>query len=243
MNLDGRREKFVPGTCVVCHGGDHYAGKFPEDGSGFANVGGHFLPYDIGNFEFASSPGLQKCSQEDQIFHLNQNVLNAGPTGAESDLIPGWYSTTGSVSCPSTVHHVLNEDYIPPSWQASGDPIAISHYHDVGARSCRTCHVAMIEAYNFDHYGNVVTPSGNGTAQLPGRTFDFQVTVCGGPATDNNTIRWYTTPNSLVTFNRFWLSYQNTVGLPDQGTSLINFSTNDPANPDVSAFCVPVLPQ
>jgi len=179
-NLDGRREKFVPGTCVVCHGGDHYAGKFPEDGSGFANVGGHFLPYDIGNFEFASSPGLQKCSQEDQIFHLNQNVLNAGPTGAESDLIPGWYSTTGSVSCPSTVHHVLNEDYIPPSWQASGDPIAISHYHDVGARSCRTCHVAMIEAYNFDHYGNVVTPSGNGTAQLPGRTFDFQVTVCGG---------------------------------------------------------------
>ena len=23
VNLDGRREKFVPGTCVICHGGDH----------------------------------------------------------------------------------------------------------------------------------------------------------------------------------------------------------------------------
>jgi hypothetical protein len=60
VNLDGRREKFVPGTCVVCHGGDHYAGKFPENGTGFANVGGHFLPYDAGNFEFAGKTGLQK---------------------------------------------------------------------------------------------------------------------------------------------------------------------------------------
>src|SRR5258705_8033645 len=34
INLDGRREKFVPGTCVVCHGGDHCAGKFPDDGTG-----------------------------------------------------------------------------------------------------------------------------------------------------------------------------------------------------------------
>jgi hypothetical protein len=64
VNMDGRREKFVPGTCVVCHGGDHYAGKFPEDGSGFANVGGHFLPYDTGNFEFSSKAGLTEADQE-----------------------------------------------------------------------------------------------------------------------------------------------------------------------------------
>ncbi len=39
INLDGRREKFVPGVCVACHGGDKYAGKFPEDGSGAADIG------------------------------------------------------------------------------------------------------------------------------------------------------------------------------------------------------------
>ena len=46
--------------------------------------------------------------------------FGAGPNTAESELIPGWYSTTGSVTYPSTVKHVFNEDYIPPSWQASG---------------------------------------------------------------------------------------------------------------------------
>ena len=224
VNLDGRREKFVPGTCVVCHGGDHYAGKFPEDGTGFANVGGHFLPYDAGNFEFASKSGLQKCQQEDSIFHLNQNVLNAGPNIAEDELIGGWYSSNGTVSCPASVHHVLNEDYVPPSWLASTAPSAVSYYKDVSARSCRTCHVAMIEGYNFDHYQNVVS----GTDALPGGTFDFAVSICGNGA-DSDTIRWNTMPNSLVTFNRFWLSYQNTIGIPDQVTLLQNF-TNDTGN-------------
>lgn len=238
VNLDGRREKFVPGTCVVCHGGDHYAGKFREDGSGSANVGGHLLPYDVGNFEFASKPGLQKCAQEDQLFHLNQNVLSAGPTTAESELIPGWYSTTGTVTCPSSTTHVLNEDYVPPSWLASGDPIAISYYKDVNARSCRTCHVAMIEGYNFDHYANIVN-GGSGTDALPGGTFDFAVTVCGGPTVDADVLRWYTMPNSLVTYNRFWLSYQNTVGFPDQATSLINFA-QDTGN---GGYCTPTPPQ
>ena len=231
INLDGRREKFVPGTCVVCHGGDHYGGKFPEDGSGFANVGGHFLPYDVGNFEFASTTGLRKCDQEDQIYRLNQNILNAGPTVAESELVPGWYSTTGSVSCPSTTAHVLNEDFVPPSWLASGDATAISYYRTVNARSCRTCHVAMIEGFNFDHYQNVVNP----TFALPGDTFDFAVTVCGGGTDIFGSLahRLNTMPNSLVTFNRFWLSFQNGVGLPDQATSLMNF-LNDTGNP---GFC------
>ena len=90
VNLDGGREKFVPGTCVVCHGGDHHAGKFPEDGTGAADVGGHFLPYDVGNFEFSSKFGLRQKDQEQAIYYLNQNVLNAGPTQAERELIAGW---------------------------------------------------------------------------------------------------------------------------------------------------------
>jgi hypothetical protein len=105
VNLDGRREKFVPGTCVVCHCGDHYAVHFPEDGSGFANVGGRFLPYDVGNFEFASEPGLRRCEQEEQIYHLNQNLLDAGPTVAEQELISGWYSPHVSGGCASSVSH------------------------------------------------------------------------------------------------------------------------------------------
>jgi hypothetical protein len=48
---------------VVCHGGDHYAGKFPEAGSGFASVGGHFLPYDAGNFEFVVRPDSKNAAR------------------------------------------------------------------------------------------------------------------------------------------------------------------------------------
>ncbi len=56
VNLDTRREKFVPGTCVVCHGGDRYAGHFPPTGTA-ANVGGHFLPYGQGTSSFRPRSG------------------------------------------------------------------------------------------------------------------------------------------------------------------------------------------
>jgi len=207
VNLDGRREKFVPGTCVVCHGGDHYAGKFPEDGSGPANVGGHFLPYDTGNFEFSSKPGLTEADQEEAIYLLNQNVLHAGPTPAEQDLIGGWYANG----------HTLDKNYLPLSWQGQGS-IATSFYQDVLARSCRSCHVAMMEGYNFDHYQNIALGTTNNRFSDVG--FDMAINVCGG---SNQIVRDHMMPNSLVTFNRLWLTYQNTAGLPDQPAILASF--------------------
>jgi hypothetical protein len=239
VNLDGRREKFVPGTCVVCHGGDHYAGKFPQDGTGFANVGGHFLPYDAGNFEFASKIGLQKCNQEDAIYHLNQNILNGGPPQAETNLINGWYTTKGSVTCPATVTKVLNEDYVPASWVSASAPSAVSFYKNVIARSCRTCHTALNGGFNFDDYANMTAE----TLQLPGGAFNFEATVCGkssyGQGSQSFSQRWNTMPNSLVTFNRFMLSYQNTVGFPDQAKLLQQFETDTGWN----GYCTPVPPK
>jgi hypothetical protein len=304
VNLDGRREKFVPGTCLVCHGGDHYAGKFPEDGTGVADVGGHFLPYDVGNFEFSSAPGLTKCDQEEAIYHLNQNVLNANPTQAERDLIQGWYETR-SGQCSSNVAQVLDESFVPPSWQnaqrtvyissisrsanvvtvttqgshpfvanepvtigyvqdvsydgtfsisavnsstvfsysqagpdsssfqgaaTSKDSNAVSFYQNVNARSCRTCHVALIEGYNFDHYSNMVNILDSNGVINPGSNrfsdadFDISVNVCGGSL---GFARDHMMPNSLVTFDRLWLSANNTLGLPDQHDLLAKFYLNN----------------
>jgi hypothetical protein len=238
VNLDGRQEKFVPGTCVVCHGGDHYAGRFPEDGSGFANVGGHFLPYDVGNFEFSDELGLTKADQQLAIYKLNQNVLRAGPTVAEQELIAGipatpgipnsgyagWYGgippTPGVPGSGSPDGHVLKEDYVPRSWQEAQSqnpslPIA-SFYKNAHARSCRTCHVAMIEGYNFDHYENVEPGTGETqpydskstkSNRFPNHNVDnaFRVGLCGGSPKFE---RAYMMPNSANTFNRFWLSEQ-----------------------------------
>ena len=214
INLDGRQEKFVPGTCVVCHGGDHYAGKFPDDGSGAADVGGHFLPYDVGNFEFSSRLGLRQKDQEQLIYYLNQNVLNAGPTQAEKDLIAGWYANQPGF------RKVLNKTYIDPSWPGQGTA-AYTFYQGTYARSCRTCHVAMIEGYNFDHYQNI-TPGGPFyRADRP--EGDIGITTCGGT---QDTFRNHSMANSLVTFNRFWLSNDpvaNTAGDPNQVDELNQF--------------------
>lgn len=215
VNLDGRGEKFVPGTCVACHGGSHYAGKYPEDGSGPANVGAHFLPYDTGNFEFSTASNLTEAQQEVSIYHLNQNVLNAGPTLAEQELIAGWYA--GGTT--------LDKNYLPASWQTAANldstGVTASFYKDVLARSCRSCHVALREEYNFDHYANA-DPNGANDL-LPSPEHDIKVNVCGGSA---DMIRNYMMANSLVTFNKLWLTYQNTAGVPDQISIMQSFYAN-----------------
>lgn len=210
VNLDGRGEKFVPGTCVACHGGDHYAGHFPEDGSGSANIGAHFVPYDSGNFEFSSKPGLTLADQQEVIYLLNQNVLNAGPTVAEQELITGWYTTS----------HVLDPNYLPTSWQTAS-PNMINYYHSIYAHSCRTCHVAMTEGYNFDHFPNYQVPNGtyrSTTGVAP------TVTAQCGPGFELPLLA-YSMPNSLVTFNRFWGQF----GAPNSTAARI--ACNNAVNP------------
>lgn len=206
VNLDGRREKYVPGTCIVCHGGDHYAGPFPSDGTGKPNVGAHFLPYDVGNFLFSSQAGLRQSDQETSIYHLNQNVLNTGPTTQEKELINGWYASG----------QVQNLNFLPASWQGQSSA-ATNFYLNVQARSCRGCHIAMAETYDWEHFANMS---------------NLEVgTVCFG----QNSWGWrgHSMPNSLVTMNRFWLSQGNAVGLPDQ-VAIFNVYPGVPGPPGSS---------
>jgi hypothetical protein len=194
VNLDGRAEKFVPGVCVDCHGADYYAGHFPTDGSGVPDIGAHFLPYDPANFEFSSKSPYRLPDQEPGLYGLNQNVLNAGPTAAESDLIAGWYASG----------HTVNQSYVPTAWSqftlvAGQPPINLSQYHtELFARGgCRTCHVAVAPAIYFD----------------PGRmNYGYGLTCASEPYTWNYA---RSMPHSLVTFNRFWTSPSSTTD-PDE---------------------------
>jgi len=195
VNLDGRGEKFVPGTCVACHGGDQYLGHFPADGSGSPDIGAHFLPYDPGNFEFSSKPGLTLADQEAALYGLNQNVLAAGPTSAATQLIQGWYAAS----------HTNNQNFVPPLWSAYPAPTGTldlsQAYLKSFARACRTCHVAAytqiaVVPFDFGSLPYACNPSG----ATP--TFGFSM------------------PNSLVTFNRFWLSSGSTT-IPDQPNLLL----------------------
>jgi hypothetical protein len=95
-------------------------------------------------------------------------------------------------------------------------------YREVIARSCRTCHVAMNEPFNFDHFANVAPFSQ--TQVFPDPGFDMESNVCGGSTQFE---RDHMMPNSLITFNRFWLSAGTG---SDQPALLSGFYGQDSAN-------------
>jgi mono/diheme cytochrome c family protein len=229
VNLDGRGEKFVPGACVACHGGRGYLDikdaknnpfAFPDARSPLhsgGDLGAYFLPFDVGNFTFAS--GDSKL--EEPLFTLNEFVLGnvdgaiattnslnglADDTAQRdyfSQLFAGWYPGP-----PTKSVFEFDTEYVSPTYGADSDRF----YRDVIARSCRTCHVA-IAGKNWD-LQQPPTPTGTPNAPMPR---DSNLFVCGDRA--DAPLLSHAMPNSLVTSDRFWLSRkQSTVlvnGIPD----------------------------
>jgi hypothetical protein len=192
INLDGRQEKYIPGTCVACHGGDKYDGHFVGDGRGSPDFGGHFLPYDTGNFAFSSRPGLTKADQAAAIRKLNDIALKTNATPIEKALVKGWYAKGTDE---------LDEDYWPSDWQAEArkypDLDMEGLYKHVHARYCRTCHVAFERLGSHTRSDNPEVPWTSSSESLN----EYQALICGGsPWVQRN----HTMPNSLVTFNRLW---------------------------------------
>lgn len=199
INLDGRREKFVPGVCVACHGGDRYAGRFPTDGTGSADIGARFLPYDTGNFSFSAAAGLGKGDQQIAIHDLNINVLSSDPNLVTQELIAGWYAPGSTV---------LNETYLPTSWSGRS-ALDDKFYRFVYQHSCRTCHVAFTETLNFDHYANLFT-----VAPAPEVSSGVNRTSRSCDGQSFTFMRNFSMPNSLRTHDLFWGSQGAPIDLP-----------------------------
>jgi len=183
INLDGRGEKFMPGSCVACHGGTTYNGRFPEQQTASPFLGARFLPFDTGNYLFSSKSSLSEAAQSEAFFQLNQLVLatEIDPSSATSRLIAGWYANG----------HVLDKEYVPPVWQlADAQPAttgAARFYKDVVAISCRTCHVALGPQLDWD--ATLLTPARAATQ------------FCGGTA---NVAVNASMPNALISRDRLF---------------------------------------
>jgi hypothetical protein len=185
VDLDKRGKKFVPGLCVACHGGDTYPGGNPVDGNKYLqnpNIGTHFLPFDLDNFIYLTTPQtFSKTNQEGKFRRLNQLIKDTDPTAAIKKLIDIWY--------PSGTSSQQSKN-VPPGWE--DNPVTQLNekdlYLDVVKRSCRTCHVAARTTpinFSFNQFKDFMNLRGL-----------IQSRVC-----DKHEM-----PNAVMTFDLFWLS-------------------------------------
>ena len=169
VNLDGRGEKFMPGTCVACHGGSQYNGRFAEKGNPSPYLGSGFLPFDTGNYLFGSNAALGEPAQSASFHALNQLVrgTEAAADTAVSRLVQGWYAN-GSKT--------LNKAYVPDVWMAA-DAMpqtagAARFYREIVGSSCRTCHASLGPRFDWD--STLLTPS-RARSHVCGGTADIAI--------------------------------------------------------------------
>jgi hypothetical protein len=188
VNLDGRGEKFLPGTCVACHGGTHYAGKFPDAHGSRPSpfLGSAFLTFDTGNYFFADANGLRKPEQQAALKQLNELVRATERDYADSpirNLVDGWYAGG---------RDTLDESYVPAAWIAldATRPGASRLYSEVVGSSCRTCHAAF-KGFDWDsNPSRIVVAGGSGARNSH---------VCGGSA---DLVVNASMPNALISRDR-----------------------------------------
>ena len=186
INLDGRGEKYMPGTCVACHGGTQYNGRFPSKGNPSPLLGARFLPFDTGNFYFGSSAAFTEQSQVDALFSLNQLVRATEKTTAPvtdtatTRLVDGWYAKG----------RALDKSYVPGNWRVDETQVANAgasrFYREVIGSSCRTCHTSLGSNFDWDSLGPLA---------MKGRA---ETHVCGGTA---DIALNASMPNALVSRN------------------------------------------
>lgn len=216
INLDGRGEKYMPGTCVACHGGGSYNGRFPEVPGASPSLGARFLPFDTGNYHFSSDTALGEAAQSGAFHELNALVSateGSTPT-ATTRLIGGWYPG-GSTQ--------LDKQFVPASWQAldatAGFAGASRFYREVVGTSCRTCHTSLGEQFDWDANADKFK-----TLDLAGAHF------CGGTA---NLAINATMPNALISRDRLFDRVRSDASLADLLTKFLGCTSPlpDPAYP------------
>lgn len=192
VSLDGTREKFMPGICTNCHGGNAYGGQFPyvetngELKSGHPDLQSFWQPFDLANLRFSSTQDLQQAWADIKELNFRMNLVPlTTPRTRELigvDGVSGWYKAGGVDQDASFIpSQVLQQDK--------------QFYQSIIQPTCQTCHAAQ------------------GTNSLSlNENFTDTTKICGGALVLEQN---HTMPNALVPFERFWLGN----GLPSLCTS------------------------
>jgi hypothetical protein len=133
--LDTEGPKYIPHTCISCHGGTYNAATRKVDGASL-------LPLDPELLAFATP--ADQAAQEEKIRTINSLIVNSDPTSAIATYIRGLYGN--AVNVPGT--HAT-PDYVPQSWSPQA-----GFYRQVVRPYCTTCHLAAPSSWNFASWGN-----------------------------------------------------------------------------------------
>ncbi len=244
IDLDGRGEKFMPGSCTVCHGGTP-RGLDADDPARYGNggdVNATFLPWDLDSllysdtdpaFSNAGDPdfppteqdlaaAFARAPQEENFKRLNQLAwLTYGDENRFAlarDLVEGWYGGSGFPNA------AFNGSYVPVGWrtETEGNPAdAPSIYLDVFARNCRSCHVMHV-------------PGPSGTGQFAISSY----ADLAGAINLTTQLESGRMPLSRLTMDRFWLP---TPGAEDDVSAAERLSEHfrDDGNDATAAFTRP----
>jgi uncharacterized repeat protein (TIGR03803 family) len=206
--------KYVPGLCIVCHGGTN--GAVPL---GVTNVHAHFLAFDLQNaLAYSSNSNFTRSAQEPAFKLLNQGVLaieqdiaqndrsNACP--AITDLIQGWYGL-------GLTNSVQNDNFVPSVWQDTNFTGVLSLpgqaylYRNVVAPSCRSYHETRVVSLAPD-FGSFTNFNAFGGRFGLIKTYVFGTNDITQPLTLLNQhvspASTNTMPQARRTFQRFWNS-------------------------------------
>src|SRR5439155_7486228 len=100
------------------------------------DIGAHFLPFDLDNFDYLDDSMFSRRAQESKFRTLNEMILKTNPPAVISELIDGWYGPPDANGRRPRVEQ--DSEFIPPEWTEDEQL-----YRRVVKPSCRTCHVAM----------------------------------------------------------------------------------------------------
>jgi hypothetical protein len=258
-NFDGRRERYTPGNCTVCHGGKPKASYTPATPGG-GDLGGTFIPWDLNALLFADTdqsvvderlkPGFTLVDQLPNIHQLNQfgvapivdsRIAETQPTGetlnrwnAVRALLQGWAPPVMPTT-PALSAAVFN--YVPTGWRGLTSPgntglSSETLYGKVIAPNCRMCHLQRIADAGAGGLAAATAPQFGAYA-------DTYFSGINASKTRLRVFEQHVMPGSRLTADRFWIQ-QPGDALPAAKLLADHLDIDAPADvPAVAAVAAP----
>jgi hypothetical protein len=186
----------IPSNCVACHGGKTYGFDFAGNAAPHSQTGGLFLPFDLDQFDYESTPTKTRNDQEPEFKYQNEMVRKVAALTRNIDgygasvvqQLDGWYNNTQDTTRvpPETDYNEVFENAFQSSFVPSGWSSAANIYQSVVRPVCRTCHLTNEVPRPFDT-----------EAQFDGQAQQIANDLCSP---------LYAMPHSLQALRQFWFS-------------------------------------